>query len=178
MILELRRDFRTSDPAVKDGYGHGLEVGGVEGFGEEVAHLDDFGFALEIGQDNGDVAAEFPDELAAGAAGWSQGVGVGNHRDGIEAALTFAERFEDGDAFGANGQAVGGVFDVATAEDAPRSGAESGTDTEIGKRSMGVLAGLLGDGDEMLIVFVVVRSHRSPLPAQLRFPQRNTGVRR
>jgi hypothetical protein len=40
---------------------------------------------------------------------------------------------------------------------------------------MSVLAGLLGDGDEMLVVFVVVRSHKSPLPAQLRFPQKKRG---
>src|SRR5262249_13432388 len=56
-------------------------------------------------------------------------------------------------------------------EDAARGGAQSGTDTEIGKRSMGVFARLFGDGDEMFVVLVVARSHRSPVPKQLRFPR-------
>ena len=37
---------------------------------EQVFHLDGFGFAFEVGHGDGDVAAEFPDYLAADAAGW------------------------------------------------------------------------------------------------------------
>ena len=106
--------------------------------------MDGFGFAFEIAEDYRDVAAKFPDDLAAGAAGGRERVGVGRNGDGVEAAFAFADGFEDGDALGANGETVGGVFDVATAEDAARVGADSGADTEIGKWRVSVFASKFG----------------------------------
>jgi hypothetical protein len=51
--------------------------------------------------------------LTASAAGRSERFGVGDDGDGVETAFTFADGFEDGDAFGADGESVGRVFDVA-----------------------------------------------------------------
>src|SRR4029077_4418646 len=53
------------------------EAGTVKGFGKEIAHLQHFHLALEVGKDDGDVAAKFPDELAASATGRRELVGVG-----------------------------------------------------------------------------------------------------
>src|SRR5690348_16073858 len=112
------------------------EVRGVEGFGEEVAHLRGFGPAFEVGEDDRDVAAEFPDHLTAGTAGGSESLGVGDDDDSVEAAFAFAEGFENGDAFGADGESVGGVFYVAAAENAAGGGAQSGAYAKVGVRGV------------------------------------------
>src|SRR5215813_3795326 len=101
-----------------------LQAGSVERLGEKTVHGDDFGFAFEIGENHRDVATEFPDELTTCAAGSGQRVGVGDNGDGIKAAFAFADGFEDGHTFGAHGETVSGVFDVAAAEDAAGSGSQ------------------------------------------------------
>jgi hypothetical protein len=124
-----------------------LQVRGIERFREEIAHLQDFGFAFQVGEDYRDVAAKFPDQLATGAAGWRQNVGIGDDGDGVEAALAFADGLENGGAFGADGQAIGSIFHVTAAEDAAGSGAKGGPDSKIGVGSVSVFARLFGDED-------------------------------
>src|SRR2546430_3878245 len=51
----------------------------------------------------------------------SQGVSVRHHGNGVEAALTFADGFEDGNALGGDGEAVSRVLNVATGDDSSRS---------------------------------------------------------
>ena len=109
--------------------------------------MQDFGFTFEVAEDHRNVAAEFPDQLATGAAGWRQNVGVGDNGDGVEAALAFADGLEDGGAFGADGQAIGSIFHVTAAEDAAGCGAKGGADSKIGVGSMSVIARLFGDED-------------------------------
>ena len=128
------------------------EVRRVKRFREKDLHLDDFHFALEIGEDHGNVAAEFPDELAAGAARGSESIGVSDDGNGVEAALAFADGFENGDAFGANGEAVGGIFDVATAEDSAGSGVKGGANAKIRKRRVGIFARLQRGFDQWIHV--------------------------
>src|SRR5579872_6406638 len=55
------------------------------------------------------VPAEFPQNLPAGAAGRRQVVGVGGYGDAPELSGAFGNRFENRNALGAHGQAVGGV---------------------------------------------------------------------
>jgi hypothetical protein len=129
-----------------------LQVCCVKRLREEFAHLQDFGFAFEVGQDHRNVPAKFPDELAASAAGWSEGVGISDDGDGVKAALAFADGFKYGGAFGADGQAVGGVFDVAATEDTAGRGTKCGAYTEVGVGSVSVFAGLFGDGNEIVVV--------------------------
>src|SRR5882724_11342455 len=119
-----------------------LQIGGIKRFRKQLAHGDDFGFALQIREDHRYVAAKFPDQLAAGTARRRKRIRVRHHGDGVEAALSFADRFENGDAFSANGEAVRGVFDVAASENPARSGAKGGTNPKIGVRRMRVLARL------------------------------------
>ena len=88
---------------------------------------------------HGNVAAEFPDDLAAGAAGRRQGIGIGDDGDGVEAVFAFRDGFEDRDALGAAGEAVAGVFDVAAGVDSSGFRAERRADAEIREGRVGIL---------------------------------------
>ena len=74
--------------------------------------------------------AELPEDLAAGAAGRRRRCGVGDDGDARELAMPFGERLEHRDALGADGQAVGGVLDVAAGDDRAVGGLERGADLE------------------------------------------------
>ena len=100
-----------------------------------------------MGKQDRDVAAEFPDYLAAGAAGWSQTIHVGDYGDGVEAALALGDGFEDGHALSATGEAEGGVFDIASSEDAAGFGAYGRAYTKIRDGGASVLEGLGCGGD-------------------------------
>src|SRR5260370_20580478 len=106
-------------------------MGRIEGFRKQSLHLDCFRLAFEIRQNHGNVAAKFPNQLAARATGRSKSIGIRYHGNGVEAALTFADGFEDGDPLGANGKAVRGVLDVATSKNSSGGGAERGTHAKI-----------------------------------------------
>src|SRR5437588_57994 len=80
---------------------------------EKVREPQSFGFAFEIGHYDIDIAAEFPEKLAACAAGRGQLIGIGDNRNPAEAASPGGYAFKDGVALGADGQAVGSVLHVA-----------------------------------------------------------------
>ena len=103
--------------------------------------MEGFGLAVQVGQHQFDIAAELPEDLPAGAAGRRQHVGIGGHRDAAELARAFGDGFEDGHALGAEGQAVGGVFDVAAGVDAAVDVFQRRADLEVRERRMGVFAG-------------------------------------
>ncbi len=84
---------------------------------------------------------KLPENLAAGAARRGQFVSVGGHRDTPELARAFGDGLEDGDAFGANGQTVSSVLDVAAGEDPAVLGFNCGAHAEFGKRSVCVGSG-------------------------------------
>ncbi len=77
---------------------------------------------------------------------WRQGPhgGVGELRvsdddDATELAVAFGQRLEDGHTLGADGQAVGGVLDVAAGDDLAVGGFESRADLEprvVGERAL------------------------------------------
>ncbi len=67
-----------------------------------------------------------------------------------ELAMPFGDRLEDGDAFGADRQAVGGVLDVAAGDDLAARGLERGADLESRVVGGGVLAHGACGGDELL----------------------------
>ena len=87
--------------------------------------MDEFRFAFQVREDDGNVTAEFPNKLAAGAARRRERIGVRHHGNGIKAALAFTDGLENGATLGAEGESIAGIFDVATAEDSSRSGAKS-----------------------------------------------------
>src|ERR1035437_3617586 len=63
-----------------------LQIRTIEGFWEEIFQLIGFGFAARVHQDDFHVAAEFPQNLPARAAGRRQRVGVGRDGDAPELA--------------------------------------------------------------------------------------------
>jgi hypothetical protein len=112
----------------------------------------DFGFSLQVRKYDGYVTAKFPDELTTSSARRRECVGVGDNRDRVEAAFAFADCFEDCDAFGANGQPVGCVFNVASAEDATGRGAKCGADAKVRVGGVRVFARLFRNANQMIEV--------------------------
>src|SRR5262249_5293545 len=117
------------------------------GFRKEVFQLVDFGFAARIHEGDFDIAAKLPEDLAARAARRSEAIGIGGDGDAAELADAFADGFEDGDALGADGEAVGGVFDVAAGVDAAFGVFQGGADLEVRIRGEGVGANGQGCGE-------------------------------
>ena len=85
----------------------------------------------QVREDHLEVAAELPQDLAARAARRRRVGGVGHHGDAPEAAVALGERLEHRHALGADGQAVGGVLDVAAGDDGAVGGLERGADLEV-----------------------------------------------
>jgi len=77
-----------------------------------------FHIPLEIAENYFGVSTKLPNNLAARATGRRELVGVGDDCDGVETSLAFGESLEDGHSFGAHGQAIAGVFHIATGIDA------------------------------------------------------------
>ncbi len=89
------------------------------------------------------------DCLAAGSAGLAGGgveVGDGDGADAY-AGTAKSDGSGDGGLFGAGGEPVGGVFDVATGDDSTVRQQEGGTDTEVAIGCIGVKR----DGDGLLM---------------------------
>ena len=66
-----------------------------------------------------DIPAVLPQELPTGAAGWCQLLGTGDDRQSAKLLNAFRYGFEERHPLGADGQAVGGVLDVAARIDLP-----------------------------------------------------------
>src|ERR1017187_7812314 len=94
-----------------------LQIRCIEGLREKFFQTVGFGLAARVHQDDVHVAAKFPQNLPARAAGRSQHIGIGRHRHAPELAHAFGDGFEHGHALGAEGEAVGGILDVATGMD-------------------------------------------------------------
>jgi len=93
-----------------------------------------FSLPFQIGEDDLSVTAEFPDDLAARAAGGRELVRVRDDGYGVKASLALGKRFEDGDALGANREAIARIFNIAAGIDFARFCADGGADAEFRKR--------------------------------------------
>ena len=109
-----------------------LQIRSIEGLREKIFQSIGFGFAAQVDQHDFDVAAELPEDLAAGAAGRRESVGIGGHGHAAELADAFGDGFEDGHALGADGEAVSGVLDVAAGVDAAGGVFDGRADLEFG----------------------------------------------
>ena len=121
----------------------------------------------QVGEQDFEVAAELPQDLAAGAARRRRRLGVGDDREAREGAVPFGERLEHRDPLGADGQAVGGVLDVAAGDDRAVGGFERGADLEVRERRIGVLAGAPGGGDQIDVAAAVAQAARAEPPVVL-----------
>src|ERR1043166_2559985 len=118
----------------------------------------------EIGEDDFEIAAKFPQDLPARTAWRGERGRVGDDRDGREDAMAFRDRLEHRDAFRADRQAVGGVLDVAAGDDRTVGGFERRTDLEIGESGVGILARASSGRHEILFDAASARTARA-LPA-------------
>ena len=100
-------------------------------------------------EDDGLGRAEFLNGLAAGPAGLAGGVVEVGDGDGTDPDLWAEEtdRSGDGRLFGADGEPVGGVFDVAAGDDSTVCEQDGGADAEAAVGGVGVM----GDGDGSLL---------------------------
>jgi len=136
----------------------------LEGGGEERSDSDLGDRAFFAGEkDDGFGGAELVDGLAAGSAGLAGGVVEGGDGDGADADLRAMETdgCGDGGLFGADGETVGGVFDVAADDDSTVRKQDSGADTEAAVRSVGVVS----DGDGALLQVRSLRGRERTLIA-------------
>ena len=86
------------------------------------------------------------DGLAAGPAGLAGGVVEVGDGDGADAdfGAVEADGGGDGGLFGADGEAVGGVFDVAAGDDVAVGEKECRADAEVAVGGVGVVCGGVG----------------------------------
>ena len=82
---------------------------------------DGFGFAGQVRQDDPDISAEIPQELATCATGCRELIRVGDDNDPDEVACPFRKSFEQSNPFRTNRQTVAGTFNVAAGEHSPVS---------------------------------------------------------
>ncbi len=118
-------------------------------------------FGREIREDDFEIPAELPQNLAAGAARRRQRRGVGDDRDAGEGAMALGNRLEHRDSLGADGQAIRGVFDVAARDDRAVGRFEGSADFEVRKSRVGVLSRATGRRDK---VAVARSSPQTPRP--------------
>src|SRR5712692_1292035 len=121
----------------------------IEGAREEAREPHRLGLVLEFGENDFHVAAEFPEDLAAGAAGRRESSGVRDDGDAGKFRFALGEGFENGHALGADREAVGRVFDIRARVDRAGGGLEGGPDLETGELGAGVDAGAARGGDEV-----------------------------
>src|SRR5687767_10433223 len=79
-----------------------LQVSLVEGLRQQIPQLMSSRFAAEVGEDDLDVAAELPEDLAARAAGRCRLVRLADDGDAAEFAVAIGDRLEHGDALRAD----------------------------------------------------------------------------
>src|ERR1035438_9209689 len=91
-----------------------LKIRGIEGLREKIFQAIGFGFAGQVDQYQFHVPAKLPENLPEGAAGRREILGIGGHGHAAELADAFRDCLEHGHAFGAEREAVGSVFDVAS----------------------------------------------------------------
>ena len=124
----------------------------AKGVGEKLAERSFFGRAVLAGiEDEGMVAAELGEGLAAGAAGHRRrhievGDGDGAQTD---ARAVLGDGARDGTLLGATGEAVGAVFDVAAGDDRAVFEQQGRSDAEVRVGRVGVLGGGFGKRAEL-----------------------------
>src|SRR5487761_45328 len=139
-FMELPRLWPV--PMKSIGPGPELQIRRIEWARQQFRRTVVLDFAIQVRENHGHVAAKFPDNLAASAAGRRQLIRVGDNGDGAEFTLAFRDCLENGNALGANCEAVAGVFDVAAAENAAGFRAHSRAHAKLGKRRVGMFARL------------------------------------
>ena len=120
-------------------------AGALEGVGRELLRQErgerrgtHLGRIIGVDEDHFHRGAELAEHLPAGAAGGM--AAAGDDGDGDDLLVPRGDGRADGDALGADRQAVGGVLDVAAGEDFAVGGEDRGADLEFRVGGVGVAA--------------------------------------
>ena len=108
----------------------GLQEAPIERYRQQIAEAHARRFAPEIRENDFEVAAELPEDLAAGSTRWCRTLRVRNDRDAAESLVPLRQRLEHGNALGTDGQTVCRVLDVAPGDNRPVNGLERRTHFE------------------------------------------------
>ena len=126
--LDLRPSGTRDLPALLDRGELDLAIGSFEDVGDRFARVP------RIQQHDLHVAAKFPEDLTARPARRRQHIGISRNCDPAEFTRAFRDRLENRHAFGAKGETIGRVFDVAARVDAAGGVLQRGANAEIRKR--------------------------------------------
>ena len=88
----------------------------VEAIGQQLLQGEVLGLPLAVEADDLHLGGELLHHLSAGAAGDAVVLALPGDDDAFEIPMALADGLEDGGAFGADGETVGGVFNVAAGE--------------------------------------------------------------
>src|SRR5262245_41241967 len=88
-------------------------------------------FAFQVSEDHLQVAAELPEQLPAGAARGRRRHGCSGDSDVRKVSAALGKSLKQGDALGADGQAVGRVLDVAAGDYLAVGRPQGGADLEV-----------------------------------------------
>src|SRR5262245_42664484 len=96
------------------------------------------GLPIQVGKNNLEVSAEFPEDLSTRTAWWCRRLGIRDNGDATELPMPLGDRFEHGDAFGTDRQTVSRVLDVASRDHRAVDGLERGPDEKVRELRVGV----------------------------------------
>ena len=97
--------------------GGASQPGVVEAVGQQLAQRERLALTLAVEADDLQLRGKLHHHLTARAAGDAVVLAAPGDGDADEVAAAFAHGLEDGGALGADGHAIGGVFNVAAGKD-------------------------------------------------------------
>ena len=112
--------------------------------------MNSFGFAVEIGENDRNVAAEFPDDLAASSAWRSQFLSIHDNGDPAEFRNAAGDALPNRDTLRTDGQAVACRFNIAASIDVAVLRLDGRTDLEVRIRSESPFANIRRRIDQFL----------------------------
>src|SRR5579884_2206515 len=112
----------------------------IEGPGENALYRKRFLLSRQVNKNQFRISGKLPQNLAAGATRRGEGAGIGGDCHPLQLARAFRHSFEHSDAFGAHGQTIGSVFDIAAGKYAAVLVFERGSDFETRIRRVRALA--------------------------------------
>ena len=125
-----------------------FEKPSVEGLRQQLADAMPSRLTFQVSKNDLQIARELPQDLAACATWRRRCIGWRDDHHTAELAMTFGQRFENGDAFGAHREAIRRVFEVAAGDDGAVGGFDGCANLEMGEISARVLASVAGGFDQ------------------------------
>lgn len=108
-----------------------LEKPRVKRTWQQLLHCNCFLSTIEVGQNDGCILAELPNDLTASSAGRRQRFGVSNNGQLSKLSFAFGECFPDRDSLGTNRETITRALHIAAGVDLPAFSSYRGTNEKI-----------------------------------------------